>query len=571
MLFQRKKKQMSYLDKLKRKYANVELTDGHLDDYQRDAVQFLKDKPKSALFIDTGLGKTAICLRLLRDLFDEDKIKKALIIAPLKVANQTWGAEIEKWEFSAPLSHKLIRADHVTEAVNAAGRYAKNRTLTDKDMKKIERKVQSRMKKWQQLNPLATFGQTEKLLNETRNTVEKEYRKHLSEIARVDAAGMAIREYERINPTQIHIINHEMVEWLVNAWGSEDWIYDCVIYDESDAIKDATTKRWKALDSIKHKVKHFYELTATPAAEDYLGLFAQIKLLDGGLRLGRIMTQYKEKYFNVNPYNYKITLKDGSADKITQAISDITLVMKQEDYLKDIPPYVIENVTYDLPKDVRKMYEVMSSNGMLTLPNGVQIVAEQAVSVLQKMMQICAGFVYESEETISDFGSISTNRTIHFLHTAKIEALKNLMQQYPNDNFLISYYHQGSLELLQKHFPEAVKMDRKGTQKQAWNDRKIKMLLMHPKSGAHGLNLQKGGRIVINYDVYFSYGQFYQFLRRLARRGQEADKVLVFNLLAANSYDERVEYACWQQKGETQNAFFDLITEFKKAFKNGKS
>ena len=382
---------------------------------------------------------------------------------------------------------------------------------------------------------------------------------------------MAIREYERINPTQIHIINHEMVEWLVNAWGSEDWIYDCVIYDESDAIKDATTKRWKALDSIKHKVEHFYELTATPAAEDYLGLFAQIKLLDGGQRLGRTMTQYKEKYFNVNPYNYKITLKDGSADKITQAISDITLVMKQEDYLKDIPPYVIENVTYDLPKDVRKMYEVMSSNGMLTLPNGVQIVAEQAVSVLQKMMQICAGFVYESEETISDFGSISTNRTIHFLHTAKIEALKNLMQQYPNDNFLISYYHQGSLELLQKHFPEAVKMDRKGTQKQTWNDRKIKMLLMHPKSGAHGLNLQKGGRIVINYDVYFSYGQFYQFLRRLARRGQEADKVLVFNLLAAQTYDERVEYACWQQKGETQNAFFDLITEFKKAFKNGKS
>ena len=106
--------------------------------------------------------------------------------------------------------------------------------------------------------------------------------------------GVQIRKYEREHPTVIHIINHEMVEWLVNAWGTEDWIYDCVIYDESDGIKDATTKRWKALDSIKHKTTHFYELTATPAAENYLGLFAQIKLLDGGKRLGRTMTEYKE-------------------------------------------------------------------------------------------------------------------------------------------------------------------------------------------------------------------------------------------------------------------------------------
>lgn len=561
---------MSYLNKLRRKFDFVELSDADLDDYQRTAVQFLKDKPRSALFIDTGLGKTAICLRLIRDLIDNDEVKKVLIIAPIKVANQTWGDEIQKWEFSAPLSYKLVRAEHIIEAVNAAGRYEKNRNFTEKDLKKIERKINSRMDKFLKNNPFATFQQQETLLKETRKKVEQEYRKWISETARINAAGECIRRYEKENPTQIHIVNHEMVEWLVNAWGTEDWIYDCVIYDESDAIKDATTKRWKALDSIKHKTTHFYELTATPAAEDYLGLFAQINLLDGGKRLGRTMTEYKEKYFNVNPYNYKITLKEGAADAITKAISDITLVMKQEDYLKDIPPYVIENVTYDLPENIRNIYKQMSKNGMIQLENGVDIVAEQAVSVLQKMMQISAGFVYDSEETISDFGSISNLRKIYYLHDAKIKELKNLMAQYPDDNFLISYYHQGSLNLLKKHFPDAVKMDKKGSQKDSWNRGEIKMLLMHPKSGAHGLNLQKGGRIVINYDVYFSYGQFYQFLRRLARRGQKADKVLVFNLLAAHTYDEAVAFTCWQEKGNTQNAFFDLIKECKKALKNGK-
>ena len=243
--------------------------------------------------------------------------------------------------------------------------------------------------------------------------------------------------------------------------------------------------------------------------------------------------------------------------------------MKQEDYLKDIPPYCIENVLYELPEEARDYYKAMSKGGMIRV-NDREIIANQAVSVLQKMMQISAGFVYDSEESISDFGSIINSREIFYLHDAKIKALKDLMARFPDDNFLISYYHQGSLNLLQKHFPDAIKMDRKGSQKNDWNHGKIKMLLMHPKSGAHGLNLQKGGRIVINYDVYFSYGQFYQFLRRLARRGQTAEAVLVFNLLAAGTYDEVVERNCWQEKGDTQNIFFDLIKECKKALNNGK-
>ena len=121
---------MQFLAKLRRKFNNVELFDSDLEDYQREAVQFLKDNPRSALFIDTGLGKTAICLRLIRDLVDSGEVNNVLIIAPLKVANQTWGAEIETWEFSAPIPYKLVRADHIVEAVNAAGRMVKNVQLT---------------------------------------------------------------------------------------------------------------------------------------------------------------------------------------------------------------------------------------------------------------------------------------------------------------------------------------------------------------------------------------------------------------------------------------------------------
>ena len=163
---------MSYLSKLRSKYDWVELYDEDLDDYQRQTVELLKQNPKFAVFIDTGLGKTAICLRLIRDLIDADRVKKVLIIAPLKVANQTWGDEIKKWEFSAPLSYKLIRAEHIIESVNAAGRNAKARPLSEGDLRKIERKVNSRVAKFAKNNPNMADQVREKLIADTRKTVE---------------------------------------------------------------------------------------------------------------------------------------------------------------------------------------------------------------------------------------------------------------------------------------------------------------------------------------------------------------------------------------------------------------
>ena len=88
MSFQVWRQQLQFLAELRKKFNNVELFDRDSEDYQREAVQFLTDNPRSALFIDTGLGKTAICLRLIRDLVDSVEVNKVLIIAPLKVQNK---------------------------------------------------------------------------------------------------------------------------------------------------------------------------------------------------------------------------------------------------------------------------------------------------------------------------------------------------------------------------------------------------------------------------------------------------------------------------------------------------
>lgn len=551
------------LEAIRSRQRLIELGDDALEDYQRTVLQAMIDNPKFALFLDTGLGKTAVCLRFIREMFDRDAIRKVLVIAPLKVANQTWPSEIPRWAFSNPLPFRMVRTPDLVEAVNGAGRAALNRTLTEKERAKVERAALRMVKKERGRNPSLT---EEELLPLMKQRAEKEYRAHTANLVKMETANRLLLEREARDPAVIHIVNCEMVEWVVEAWGA-DWPYQCVIYDESDGIKDHTTKRWKALRNVAPNCDYFYELTATPNAESYLGLWAQMFLLDGGKRLGRTFTEYKERYFDENRYSHKITLRKGSEERIAAKLADITLEMKQQDYLKDVAPYRIQNVLYELPEHAIELYKQMDKNGVAEIGDKT-IYADQAVSVLQKLLQISAGFIYDTEDTLDNFGAAVEKRNIYPIHDAKIEKLKELQELHKGEPLLVSYVHQGSLEKLCKHFPEAVVMDRKGTQRKAWNDGKIKMLLMHPKSGAHGLNLQFGGHIVINYDVHYSYGQFYQFLRRLARRGQPAAEVLVYNLLGAGTYDIAVEKACWQEKRSMQEAFFDLIKRFRKHGKN---
>lgn len=68
-------------------------------EYQRYAIEYIETHPIAAVLLDMGLGKTSITLTALNDLlFDSFEIRKAIVIAPLRVARDTWPAEIEKWD-----------------------------------------------------------------------------------------------------------------------------------------------------------------------------------------------------------------------------------------------------------------------------------------------------------------------------------------------------------------------------------------------------------------------------------------------------------------------------------------
>lgn len=83
--------------------------------YQQYAIEYIEEHPTAALFLECGLGKTAITLSALQSLMlDSFEVKRCLIVAPLRVARDTWPAEIEKWDHLKGLTFEVAVGDEKT-------------------------------------------------------------------------------------------------------------------------------------------------------------------------------------------------------------------------------------------------------------------------------------------------------------------------------------------------------------------------------------------------------------------------------------------------------------------------
>lgn len=505
-------------------FENVEHTREELHGYQRDiAIPFLKDNPFSGLFIDMGLGKTVSTLTVIADLLMEFIYDQVLVIGPKRVATETWPTEIGLWKHTAHLSFTVINVADDDPRLKAAAA--------------IER-AKARSEGCSPQEVARRGGKAE--------TAEK-YRL-LDEMMRTRS--------------DVHIVSRDWVEYMVEFWGRK-WPYRMVVIDESSGFKDHTAKRFMALAKIRCTpglIERLHILTATPAAESYIHLFAQIFLLDMGERLGKVITHYRAKFFTPNKYSRKWELRGATkADReetenlILAKIADICLVMKAKDYLKMDEPTVLVRPIH-LGKVERELYETLQREFIVTLPNGVQIEAETAAALSQKLLQLSSGVLYETVMKDVGDGNFKPQRTVHRIHEKKIEELEQIVDELQGKPLLVGYHFASSLERLQKAFPDAVVMDKEGKCVKQWNAGKIKILLMHPQSGGHGLNLQKGGHHIAFFDIPWSLELYLQFVGRLARQGQQ-NPVIVWLLAAVDTIDETVCKSL-RKKEDSQDRLF---------------
>ncbi len=436
--------------------------------YQQYAIDRILAQPEIALFLDMGLGKTVCTLTALAELMhDRFESCRVLVIAPLRVAEHTWPAEIEKW-------------DHL--------RY---------------------------LKPALVLGSKKKRL-----------------------AALAAQ-------ADIWIINRENVDWLVKHYG-KDWPFDTVVIDELSSFKSTRADRFRALRRVRPYIKRIIGLTGTPAPNGLIDLWPQIYLLDQGQRLGRTVSWYRESFFYPEASDghivYKWGLRPGAEAEIHSRLQDLCISMRATDWL-DLPERVTVKQTVYLTPAARAVYKQMERDLVLLFEEGAVTAANAAV-LTGKLLQIANGAVYNED------------RGVQVLHDEKLAALRDLVEEAAGQPVLVFYQYQHDLERIQKSFSHTRTL-KTARDIEEWNAGTILLLLAHPASAGHGLNLQAGGHIVVWFGLPWSLELYQQANARLHRQGQ-AESVIVHHLVAENTIDEDVLKAL-ERKETGQNALLEAV------------
>jgi len=406
-----------------------------LHEYQEQAVEHLLSNKEAGLFLDMGLGKTLITLSALSQLmFDTMEVSKVLIIAPKRVADHTWTAEIAKW---AEFRHFRVS----------------------------------------------------KILGK-----ESERKRAVSASA------------------DLYLINRENIVWLITHLGGA-FPFDTVVIDELSSFKSPKAARFKALKRIRPSIKRVIGLTGTPAPNGLIDLWSQMYLIDDGARLGKFVGHYREKYFKPGKRNgaviFNYVPKDKNVEEqIYDQIRDVCISMKAKDYLK-LPPRIDTVTDVVLPPVLVSRYEEFERDSVMEIASK-EISAVSAAALTNKLLQFSNGAVYDED------GSY------HEVHNAKIEALGERLEAANGKPVLVFYTFKSDAERICKHLKEfRPHLLRDSASIEQWNKGGINVLLAHPASAGHGLNLQEGGHHIEWFGLNWSLELYLQAVARLDRQGQK--------------------------------------------------
>lgn len=363
------------------------------------------------------------------------------------------------------------------------------------------------------------------------------------------------------NKADIHLVNWDGMPWLadmIRAQGikGKAFPFDMLFLDESTKIKDWKTSRFKKWKMLQREFSRRYLLTATPRPNSDLDLWAQFYMLDGGETLGTGITAYKNKYFqSFVPHVWEP--KPGASEEINRLIAP--KVVRMVDTREQRHPER-DRMRVELGKELMEQYKEFEKEYFLQLESG-EIEVFNAISLAIKLRQFVQGGMYSPTDA-------DGNRKTHIIHTKKLEALAELLDLYPDENILCPIQFRFEIQMIREHFPKLDIPVLAGKTKAAdaartieeWNQQLHRLLLCHPLSMSHGLNLQKGGRIVCWFGLTWSLEQYDQLIGRLNRRGQE-HTVKVIHITANNTTDDAVLKAL-ERKSTGQKHLLKTLHEY---------
>jgi len=432
--------------------------------YQVEALEFALGRHGSGLMLDPGLGKTSTFLAFIDVLLQRKEIRRALVVAPLRVAQTVWPFEAQKWR---------------------------------------------------DFNHLRVCDLCQKTDAQRGELLSKGYEVYV------------------INPESLHkVLNPEQLTGLAGGKVPNRWGIDLFLADESTRFADAQTKRFKALKSVLHHFKYRNVATGTPTPNGMHQLFGQCYILDDGRALGEYITHFRQMFMHPHPnVPYSYQMNPGADELIFERVSHLLLRMRAKDKL-DMPELINNVIGVDLPPAVRKDYDKFEKDFLITVLDET-IPAFNRASLGIKCRQIANGFIYSQEQS----GTPLT------LHDAKLDALAQLIEEMQTRPLLLMYEFVADGKRIQERFPEAINVTGcKDIEKvvRDFNSGKIPLLIGHPRSAGHGLNLQAACSDICWFGVQWDLELWIQAIARVWRQGQPSATVRNHIIMARNTTDEAV-------------------------------
>lgn len=470
----------------------------------RDYQNWMRDKilevPKLLLGAEMGLGKTGATLKAIVDLMEMGEVKQVLIVAPLRVAEETWPEEIAKWDFSRHLRYRIVTGD-------AKERYASLK-----------------------------YGPAEITI------VNRENLKWLYE-------KLGIRRWP------FDMIVYDEASRLKSGRKKSN--------PKPRADGTTPPKRMTELGVIertRHRTKRFVELSGTPSPNGLIDLWGPIYALDQGQRLGTSMTAYKKRWFREDRWTHKVEPFAHAENEIMERLQDVFFSLREEDYLK-LPPLIERDHYITLPRKALQLYREFEHEAAVEVRNRhgeKEIIAAVNNGVLTgKLLQLANGSLYLGDKFDEETGGRLPKESVK-VHEQKLDVLESIMVEAMGTPVLVAYSYQFDKDAIKKRFPYVRIFGESKSDMRDWNAGRIKMLLTHPASAGHGLNFQFGSNIAVWYGLTWSLELYRQFIKRLHRSGQEKDHVFLHRIMAKGTVDETMLPAL-SARGATQDSISDHV------------
>lgn len=426
-------------------------------EYQPMMTNHIIDVKRGCVFARMGLGKTTSALTAVDILFMSGyETKPALVLAPLRVAATTWPDEAKKWEHLRHIDvHPIIGGARVREA-------------------------------------------------------------QLIKALRGDTASVFTMNYENI-PWLVDFLKHQR--------GGFQWPFGMTIADESTKLKSLRMSfqksktgktyltgqgglRTRLLASIAHRdCSRWVNLTGTPSPNGLKDLWGQVWYCDGGERLGRSYSAFSQRWFYKTHDGFGLEPHPFAQKQIQDKIKDICISLDPADYF-DLEEPIETTIEVEMPPKAKALYKKMEREMFVEIQDDFKkhrVEALNAAAKTMKCLQLANGAAYVDKE----------GTEWREIHRAKIDALEDIIEEAGGMPVLVAYHFKSDLARLRKHFPQARVLDKNPKTVADWNAGRIPILLAHPDSAGHGLNLQDGGNILVFFSLTWDLEKFEQIKERL--------------------------------------------------------